>query len=178
MAYTTPKNYLMNIITADKIGIGVSGVILHQGKILLIKRADLGTWAFPGGRAEKDETLQQATIREVLEETGIQVKNLVLTGVYIRAWYRKNVVFVFKGRKDRGKKKLSIESTDVEWFTYKKAFQLLNSNLKIRLQDALKADNKNAVVRIQNKIALKLFLFWISKDLKKILKNFIDYLKI
>lgn len=38
---------------------------------------------FPGGKVENDESLQQAAIREVMEETGIQIKNLKEIGYYI-----------------------------------------------------------------------------------------------
>ena len=38
---------------------------------------------FPGGKVEKGETLQQASIREVLEETGVQINALEELGYYI-----------------------------------------------------------------------------------------------
>ena len=55
----------------------VIGVVNKEGKLLLIKRAkkegDL-VWAFPGGKVEEGETKEQACIREIFEETGINVK--------------------------------------------------------------------------------------------------------
>lgn len=55
----------------------VVGIVDKDGKILMIKRAkkegDL-VWAFPGGKVEEGETKEQACIREVYEETGINVK--------------------------------------------------------------------------------------------------------
>ena len=44
-------------------------VTLPDGRILMIKR--LGKWDLPKGKAEKDETLQETAIREVVEECGL-----------------------------------------------------------------------------------------------------------
>lgn len=51
-------------------------IILRRGEeFLLIKRGhapNLGSWAFPGGRVETGEDLEQAARRELLEETGLR----------------------------------------------------------------------------------------------------------
>jgi ADP-ribose pyrophosphatase YjhB (NUDIX family) len=47
-----------------------------EGRLCLVRRANepsKGTWAFPGGRVEPDETSEEAIIREVMEETGLHV---------------------------------------------------------------------------------------------------------
>jgi mutator protein MutT len=60
----------------------VRAVIIKDGKILLIKRikADITYWVIPGGAVEKNETNEQALIRESKEELGIDVaiKDLLL----------------------------------------------------------------------------------------------------
>ena len=51
----------------------VSAAIFHRGRFLLVRRGRppaLGLYAFPGGRVEPGETLDQAVRREVSEETG------------------------------------------------------------------------------------------------------------
>jgi ADP-ribose pyrophosphatase YjhB (NUDIX family) len=45
----------------------------HSGRILLIQRADNGRWAMPGGAAEVGETPSEAVVREVREETQLDV---------------------------------------------------------------------------------------------------------
>ncbi|WP_406243163.1 NUDIX hydrolase [Tissierella carlieri] len=43
-------------------------------QILMVYNCDSDSWSMPGGAVEKDETLEQAVIREVREETGLLVK--------------------------------------------------------------------------------------------------------
>ena len=50
------------------------GILIHQGKILLIKHKKLGVWLNPGGHIEQNEMPHQAAEREFWEETGIKVK--------------------------------------------------------------------------------------------------------
>lgn len=56
--------------------------IIEEGRILLIRRADNGLWAMPGGGLEVGETPAQGVIREVLEETGVACEAIALVGVY------------------------------------------------------------------------------------------------
>jgi ADP-ribose pyrophosphatase len=57
--------------------LAVGTVVLHQGRVLLVRRGKpprQGKWAVPGGKVEAGETLRQAAEREVREETGIEVR--------------------------------------------------------------------------------------------------------
>lgn len=57
--------------------IGVGGVVLCGHKVLLVRRAlggRIGDWAIPGGFIEKDETIDVAVQREVLEEAGVKAE--------------------------------------------------------------------------------------------------------
>jgi len=63
----------------------VDGIVLKNGKILLIKRKNQpfeGKWALPGGFVEYGEKTENATVREVFEETGLKTKINHLVGVY------------------------------------------------------------------------------------------------
>ena len=62
---------------------GIAVIIFNeQGDILLQKRADVEQWGIPSGHVEPGETVMDAAVREVQEETGLQVKIIRLIGVY------------------------------------------------------------------------------------------------
>ncbi|MCD2186562.1 NUDIX domain-containing protein [Actinomycetospora soli] len=54
----------------------------EQGRLLLIRREDTGTWALPGGIFELDETIAQCAVRETREETGVEIEVTGLVGIY------------------------------------------------------------------------------------------------
>jgi mutator protein MutT len=52
-------------------------IVPRDGKVLLVRRAnppDPGRWGFPGGKIEWGETVHQAAIRELAEETGVRAE--------------------------------------------------------------------------------------------------------
>ena len=68
-----------------KPSIAVDGIITKDGKILLIKRKNepfKGKWALPGGFVEYGERVEEAVLREIKEETGLNAKIKKLLGVY------------------------------------------------------------------------------------------------
>ena len=79
MAYT--YKYPRPAVTGDCIVITKE----ENAKVLLIQRGDepyKGTWAFPGGFMNMDETTEQCAIRELEEETGLKVKDVHQIGAY------------------------------------------------------------------------------------------------
>ena len=53
-----------------------------EGRVLLQKRADVNRWGLISGHVEPGETVAQAAIREVKEETGLTIRIKRLIGVY------------------------------------------------------------------------------------------------
>ena len=54
----------------------MGAVVVEQGQLLLVLRANApsaGHWSVPAGRVELGETLAEAVVREVAEETGLEV---------------------------------------------------------------------------------------------------------
>ena len=61
----------------DRPLVGVGGVVISEGKALLIKRGGPpleGQWSIPGGMLELGETLRDGVRRELMEETGLEVR--------------------------------------------------------------------------------------------------------
>ncbi|MEM3579425.1 MAG: NUDIX hydrolase [Candidatus Bathyarchaeia archaeon] len=64
--------------------VGVGAVVIHDGKILLEKRKGepgRGKWSIPGGLVELGESVEYAVVREVKEETGLEVESPELIDV-------------------------------------------------------------------------------------------------
>ncbi len=71
----------------EKPVVGIGGVIIEQGRTLLIRRGSeplRGEWSIPGGTLEVGETLQEGVARELLEETGVEIRVLELIEVFDR----------------------------------------------------------------------------------------------
>ncbi len=60
-----------------KVGMGI--IVMKDGKVLLHKRKGAhgeGTWCFPGGHLEFNESLEECARRETMEEAGIEIENV------------------------------------------------------------------------------------------------------
>jgi ADP-ribose pyrophosphatase YjhB (NUDIX family) len=71
----------------EKPVVGVGGVVIENDQVLLIRRGTeplLGQWSIPGGTLELGESLQAGVARELLEETGLEVRVLDLIEVFDR----------------------------------------------------------------------------------------------
>ena len=70
--------------------VGVGGVVIVDGRALLIRRGSeplRGEWSIPGGMLELGESLEEGVARELLEETGLEVRVVELIEVFDRIVY-------------------------------------------------------------------------------------------
>jgi 8-oxo-dGTP pyrophosphatase MutT (NUDIX family) len=72
---------------------GVAAVIFEDGRVLLQRRDDTRRWGLPGGSIEPGESVRTAIIREVREETGLDVEPVRLIGVYSDPLYHQVMTY-------------------------------------------------------------------------------------
>lgn len=130
IGYATPK------VTAE------TAVFDEQGEVLLIRRADNGLWALPGGVLEVGESAAVGAIREVREEAGVEVRIRRLLGITdsrhcrgILANYHYHISFL--GELIGGTLATSHETIDVGYFP-QSALPLLIPGLAPRLAHAFR----------------------------------------
>jgi ADP-ribose pyrophosphatase YjhB (NUDIX family) len=100
-------------------------VVDDQDRILLIRRTDNDNWAVPGGGMDLGESISDAAIREVKEETGIDIEVTGVVGIYTDPRHvieytsdgevRQEFSVVFTGRPVGGSPTPSNESSEVRW---------------------------------------------------------------
>ncbi len=113
--FTHSLGYLTPMVATN------TATIDPEGRVLLIRRADNGKWALPGGACDVGETPAQAAARETWEESGYVVEITRLLGVFDerlngRESGRHLYVILFAAAPVRGEARLSNETLDVRWF--------------------------------------------------------------
>ncbi|GEN46143.1 NUDIX hydrolase [Alkalibacillus haloalkaliphilus] len=105
--------------------VACGGIVVDEGGNILLVKENHGGWVFPGGQVEVGENLEDGVIREVKEESGIDVVVSHLVGVYsntgIHKWHDgvtdvpTKVMFDFVCEPIGGELTTSEETTDSRW---------------------------------------------------------------
>jgi 8-oxo-dGTP diphosphatase len=105
--------------------IGVGGVVINDGRALLIRRGGPpleGEWSIPGGMLELGETILQGVRRELLEESAIEVEVRDLIEVFERIVLDGDgrpkyhfVILDYLCEVIRGESRAGSDVTDVAW---------------------------------------------------------------
>ena len=93
-------------------------IISRQGRVLLVRRANqpgYGLWSVPGGYVDRGEVVEEAAVREVREETGLEVEIDRLLGLHSEAG-RPVIVAAFTGIEVGGELQPGPEALDVGFF--------------------------------------------------------------
>jgi 8-oxo-dGTP diphosphatase len=127
-----------------RFSVSVAGAVIDdQGRFLCIKRRDNGNWEPPGGLVEPGETLLEAVIREVAEETGYVVVPDGVCGVY-QNMKRDIVSVVFRCTVKGGQAQSTAEAEVVQWWNAASVQSLMDEAYAVRLLDALEPHRVSA----------------------------------
>jgi len=87
-----------------KPGVRVTGILIEGDKILLVEQDVTMSrhWSLPGGALEFGETIEQCLIREIKEETGLDVSVIGLLYVCDRIWEDRHVVHITLSARKKG----------------------------------------------------------------------------
>lgn len=134
--------------TAQRIVPAVTAFVTNdKGEVLLERRSDNGLWGMPGGVQDIGESITQTVVREVREETGVEVEITGLVGVYSDPGHviaftdtdvRQEFSLCFRARSVGGTVEISRESIEVRWIP-QDDLSSLNTSLSTRrrISDAL-----------------------------------------
>jgi 8-oxo-dGTP pyrophosphatase MutT (NUDIX family) len=120
------QNLRKHVGHAPLLMVGAATLIVdEQKRLLLLKRTDSGCWGPPGGAVELNEVVETAARREVSEETGLELGEMSLFGVfsgselfyvYPNGDEVYNVTIVYLASFCSGTICLNGEHTDWRWF--------------------------------------------------------------
>lgn len=138
-----------------EVQIAVCGIILKRNRLLLLKRsnsdefAERGAWTFPGGRVKRFEAPDNAILREVKEETDLDVEVLkplkIWSGTKGTVW-RVGIDYLCKFL--NGNVKLSKEHDDYVWASFDeldgmKVEKWIKENAILARKETTKKSNSN-----------------------------------
>jgi ADP-ribose pyrophosphatase YjhB (NUDIX family) len=116
----------------------------EQGRVLMQCRTDSGNWSLPGGTVDIGETLEQCVIREVKEETGLDIELTGLLGIYTDPHHviayadgevRQEFNITYLGRVVGGAIAVSDESTEVRYIDSAEFDQIpIHDTVRLRLR--------------------------------------------
>lgn len=111
---------------AQRVGVGVGTLVTRDDRVLLVRRKHShgsGTWSTPGGHLDFGESLEACAVREVFEETGVQVTDVRFHAVtndvmideakhYLTVWMKAQYV------SGEARVAAAYEMSDVGWFSW------------------------------------------------------------
>ena len=127
--------------------IAVNALVFNdREEVLLAKRTDNGLWCIPGGHVDLGETLAEACLRELFEETGLKAEVLRLVGVYSdtpnslhiaqgKEWHTVRVSFLC--RVTGGTITPSGETSEIRYFSIHQLPPLITDHAK-RIEDGVR----------------------------------------
>jgi 8-oxo-dGTP pyrophosphatase MutT (NUDIX family) len=133
---------------ANNVVPSVTAIVTNEaGELLLIHKTDNDLWALPGGGHDVGESIARTVIREVKEETGIDVEPTGIVGIYtdprhVMAYddgeVRQQFSILFTTRLLGGQLRTSSESKEVRWVPFDEIKALdMHPSMRLRIQHYL-----------------------------------------
>lgn len=126
-----------------------------RGRILLHRRSDNDLWGLPGGTMEIGESIAETIIREVEEETGLDVQPMYIVGIYTNPGHviaysdgevRQEFSICFACSVTGGELRVSDESTALSFFTAKQIERIpLHESIRQRIRDYRQRSKKSTI---------------------------------
>ncbi len=135
--------------------VGAFAIIRDEtGRVLISRRVDSGWYNLPGGGVEPHESAPEGLLREVREETGLEIEIVRLVGLYSKP-QKHEIVLTFEARTIGGSLQPSDEADQHDWVVPDELqhFQILPKHLE-RIHDALRGEAA-AVVKDQRQPSLR-----------------------
>lgn len=137
---------------ATRVVPAASAVVADEdGRLLLAKRTDNDLWTIPGGTMKPGETITETAVREVKEETGIDVEVVSLVGIYSNPQHvveysdgeiRQQFSVCFVCRRIGGEVATSDETSEVGYFSCDEMVAMdIHPSIRLRIQHFL--DNRD-----------------------------------
>lgn len=135
------------------IGIGVGAVVFRGGDVLVIRRGKapfIGQWSIPGGGLHEGERLEDAAVREVREETGVEIRLIGLIGVFEalpktregEGFLRHTLMIDYAAEWVSGEPVAGDDAADAAFVPYGEALRLVSwDRTRSAIADALKLRN-------------------------------------
>lgn len=140
-----------NAPTANSVVPSSTAVVTDQReRIVMVRRRDNDLWALPGGGMDLGESIVQTAVREVKEETGLDVEVTGLVGIYTNPHHvmayddgevRQQFSLCFTTRLLGGELAFDTESTDIAWIPTDQIARLaMHPSMRLRITHYL--DNR------------------------------------
>ena len=132
--------------------LSAAGLVQRGNEVLLIKNPRRG-WEFPGGMVEQGESVIEALKREIMEETGVEIRVIAFVGAYSNMTLKEgygelagtmlptsfNLTFLCEYVS--GEAKMSDESRDIRWVKRDQAVEMITfAPFRRRMKDMLEYD--------------------------------------
>ena len=146
-----------NAPQANSIVPSVTAIVRDRaGDLLMVHKTDNNLWALPGGGVDPGESVTEAILREVLEETGVDVEVVRLSGVYTNPRHvmayddgevRQQFSLCFIANPVGGSLATSVETSEVVYVSMDRLHELnVHPSMRLRIEHGLDTSRTSVYV--------------------------------